>query len=636
MKTYILLLFLITTLLVKGQITFEKIYNFTEIMYTESVIQESDSGFMIAGYGWSTNYSGYDGAIFKTNKYGDSIWLKQSGFVENDHYYDIIKTNDNGYAFTGDIHVGYSDEDLNLVKTDSNGNIVWSTNFGGGNWENGYSLLQTDNNDFIMAGYSNSINGTGPQPYDFYIIKANSNGNLMWETKLGGTQNEYAYSVCTANNNSCIVAGTTSSYGVGNNIYLAKLDSNGNIVWTKTYENGSSAKSIHPTLDGNYYVIATNQLLGNPQQIVALKINEDGDTLWSKTYSGTESYYASYGIPSSDGGFAITGYTYTNTSTGSDILLIKTDSDGNKLWTKTYGDIANEYGNCVKQTNDGGYIITGDGSNNSIGQFTKLIKTDSLGCVKPIIDSISGQLNVSLYDTIYYHSIDWRGEDYNWITSYGEIVSGQGSNTVAIVWNQIGTDTIEVYVSNGCGLDSMSMTINIDTCVSPLISPIYGDTDVYLYDIEDYYVSLIEGKNPVSYLWNVVCGSILSGQHTPSIVVEWDHEGFGSIAVTATNECGTDTQIIENIPIIFSTVYNKEISSFSIYPNPTKGYINIENHHDIRDYKIEIFDIHGRLINSTTWTINNNQIDLSSLQNGTYFIKIIVKNEINVKKVIKY
>ncbi len=627
MKTCILLFFSIATLWAKGQITFEKRYYFSEMFYAKSVLQENDSGFVIAGNGWSSNYTGYDGCLFRTNKFGDSIWLKQTGFVEDDHAYDLIKTNDNGYAYTGDIQVGIGYDDVLLVKADNNGNIEWSFNFGGMNCDEGHSLVQTYNNDFIIAGFSNS----GPPSTGFYVIKTYNNGNFQWEKTIGG---ERAFSVCRANNNSTIVAGKISSPGIGSNIHLVKLDSNGNIVWTKTYENGIYAVCIQPILDGNYIVIATNQILGYPNQMITLKINEDGDTLWAKTYSSDESYYPTCCAPSNDGGFVITGYVATYTSNGNEILLIKADNDGNILWLKTYGNNANESGRSVKQTNDGGYIITGDGSYYCINPFIDLIKTDSLGCVKPIIDSIAGHLNVSIYDTIYYRSIDIRGEEYSWTTGFGEIVSGQGNDTVDISWNQLGTDTLQVYVSNGCGIDSMSLIINIDTCISPLLGPIYGNTDVYLFYIEEYYVNLLEGKNPVSYFWDVECGSILSGQNTPSIVVEWDQEGIGSISVTATNECGTDSQYIGGIFIIYPAVNDQIENHFSISPNPSQGIINIEIPLDIENYIIEVFDLNGRLFYQMKKPRNINQIDLSTLQKGIYLIKLKMKDKIKVEKII--
>ena len=159
MKTFIpLLLLALTARCAIGQITFEKIFSPAQIFYSESVIQENDSGFVVIGHIQKTNTYGYDACLFKTNKYGDSIWLKPTGFTEENHGYDAIKTNDNGYAFVGDINGGYGKEDMLLVKTDLQGNIEWNTNFGGVNWEHGYSLFQTNNNDFIMAGTSNSIN----------------------------------------------------------------------------------------------------------------------------------------------------------------------------------------------------------------------------------------------------------------------------------------------------------------------------------------------------------------------------------------------------------------------------------------------------------------------------------------------
>ena len=637
MKTFILLLLLIPSLWLNGQITFEKRYYENGILYTYSVLQEVDSGFIITGDGYIPGNPDYDGCLLKTDKLGDTIWLKRTGFIENDHSYSVIKTNDNGYIFTGDIHVGYANKNLNLVKTNNNGIIEWNNNYGGVNWETGYSLIQTNNNDFIIAGCSNSISGPGAQPFDFYVIKTNINGNLQWEKKIGGTENEYAFSVCKANNNSCIVAGSTSSYGAGaTDIYLVKLDYYGNIVWEKTYgsENGECAKCIQASYDGNYIITATQQIIGGGNtNIILLKINENGDTLWTKTYGNNGSYTGTYGIPVNDGGYIITGNINDSISQGTDLLLLKTNNIGNILWIERFGKQGYEVGNCVQQTYDGGYIITGYG-NNSTSYFTYLTKTDSLGCVRPVIDSITGHLNVSVNDTLTYYCFDVRGEDYLWTTAFGELTSGQGNDTVAISWDQLGTDTIKVYVSNACGIDSISLLINIDTCVSPLLSPIFGNTDVYLYDVEEYYVNLIEGKTPVTYLWNVICGSILSGQNTPFVVVEWDSEGIGSIEVIATNECGIDTQIIEDIAIFFQKVQELKQFNYSIFPNPTQGIINVRIPEEIKKYEIEIFDINGRSLIQSTITLNNNQIDLSALQKGIYFIMIKMKNKTKVEKII--
>ena len=597
MKTFILLLILIPSLWVNGQITFEKKYYFNETFYTYSVLQETDSGFVISG-----SISGnpqYDGCLLRTNKFGDTVWLKRTGFIEDDHSYSVIKTNDNGYVFTGDIHIGYANKNLNLVKTNSNGIIEWSNNFGGVNLENGYSAIQTNDNNFIVAGYSNSISGPGAQPYDMYIIKTNNNGYLLWEKKIGGPENEYAYSVCEANNNSCIVAGYTNSYGSGSkDIYLVKLDYNGDIVWTKTYgwENAEQAKCIQPTFDGNYIVTATQQIIfgGATFNIILLKINENGDTLWTKTYGNNGSYFGKYGIPTNDGGYIITGSINDSASQETDLLLLKTNNIGNILWIERFGNEGYEVGNCVQQTNDSGYIVTGYGVSGNTSPFAYLIKTDSIGCIKPVIDSIIGHLNVSVNDTLTYYCFDIRGEDYIWTTGFGEVTSGQGNDTAMISWDQLGIDTIKVYVSNGCGIDSASLVVNIDSCVSPLLSPIYGNTNVCLYDIEEYNVNLIEGKQPIIYLWNVTCGTILSGQNTLSIVVEWDSIGLGSIEVIATNECGTDTQIIEDILIIYPVVQELKQSNYSIFPNPSQGIINLKIPENIKKYEIEIFDIKGR------------------------------------------
>lgn len=191
---------------------------------------------------------------------------------------------------------------------------------------------------------------------------------------------------------------------------------------------------------------------------IALMINENGDTLWTKTYTDSISRYASHCIQSNDGGFVITGRNATSSSDGLDILLMKTDINGNILWNNAYGNTGYEHANCVKQTSDGGYIISGD-DNSSNDHYIFLVKTDSLGCIKPHIDLISGHLDVSLNDTIFYHCIDLRGQNYNWTSGNGEIISGQENDIVAITWDQLGTDTIQVHVSNDCGMDNMSLII---------------------------------------------------------------------------------------------------------------------------------------------------------------------------------
>ncbi|MCF8302044.1 MAG: T9SS type A sorting domain-containing protein [Bacteroidales bacterium] len=634
MRTYLLTLILASTLSCTGQITFEERFSDFPLLYSSAVMQVEDSGYVISGYGFG-NEPDYHGCWLRTNKYGESIWQNLTGLEEDDYLYAGTKTSDYGFILTGDIYEEDEGKNVLLVKVDNEGEMQWAEDFGGVNSDFGKAIYQTGNNNFLITGYTSSMYGSNPQPYDFYVIKTNVDGELLWEKNIGGDEDEYAYSACPAANNSVIIAGSTSSYGPwGSNIFLVKLDNDGNVVWTKTYDNGDAARSIKPLTDGNYIVLAKYKPLSGMDQIVALKINENGDTLWCKNYSEVLGGRVKDCAPTNDGGYVITGNKYVGWLNVTDIMLLRADNNGNLLWSRYFGNSAAESGESVKQTYDGGFVITGGGSYSCQNPFITLVKTDSTGCVKPLIDSITGHRHVSIFDTIPYSCIDSRGAEYNWTSGYGEIVTGQGYDSVGIVWEQTGVDTLQVTVSNGCGIDTMCITITIDSCLPPLITPISGNTDVYLYDVEEYSVDLLEGKSPVTYAWNVKLGSILSGQNTPCITVEWNEEGYGIIEVEAINECGSHIQLIEGIYIIYSDVQEQVNTGISIFPNPSHGLLNINLPKHVDYGSIEIFDIKGELVFRQTITKARNRLNLSFLHQGLYLIKLKIEDEVKVGKLV--
>jgi len=191
----------------------------------------------------------------------------------------------------------------------------------------------------------------------------------------GGTDDDYAYSVQQTSDGGYIVAGETWSFGAGSwDIFLIKTDTNGNIIWAKTYggTDWDVARSVQHTSDGGYIVAGYTRSFGaGSDDIFLIKTNANGNISWAKTYGGTSWDYAYSVQQTSDGGYIVAGWT--DSFGAGDIFLIKTNANGNIIWAKTYGETGGDYASSVQQTSDDGYIVAGSNSD------VFLIKTDANG-----------------------------------------------------------------------------------------------------------------------------------------------------------------------------------------------------------------------------------------------------------------
>jgi hypothetical protein len=254
--------------------------------------------------------------------------------------------------------------------------------YGGTNWDEAFSVQQTSDGGYIVAGRTNSF---GAGYWDIFLIKTDANGNIIWAKTYGGTDFDEAYSVQQTSDGGYIVAGSTLSFGPGGYaIFLIKTDANGNIIWAKTYggTNWDEAFSVQQTSDGGYIVAGFTESFGaGGLDIFLIKTDANGNIIWAKTYGGTDNDYAYSVRQTSDGGYIVAGET--NYFVGDvNIFLIKTDANGNIIWAKTYGGTDWDDALSVQQTSDGGYIVAGKtNSFGAVGFDIFLIKTDANGDV---------------------------------------------------------------------------------------------------------------------------------------------------------------------------------------------------------------------------------------------------------------
>ncbi len=311
-------------------------------------------------------------------------WTKTFGGIYSESGSSVEQTSDGGYIIAGSTtSFGSGQSDVYLIKTNSLGDTIWTRTFGGNLEDIGYSVEQTSDGGYIIAGPTQSYGGP---PEDFYLIKTDSLGDTLWIRNYGGTEQQRAYSIQQTTDNGYIVAGleydmTYDSY----NILLIKINYLGDSIWSKVYggEPDYVGKSICQTFDGGYIIVGYTRSAIKSSDIYLIKTNSLGDTLWTRAYGGNSRDVGQSVQQTADGGYIIAGYTCSFGVDSSDVYLIKTDSLGDTLWTKTYGGITWDIGNQVQQTADSGYVVVGNTESFGVGGYdVYLIKTKSVSGVE--------------------------------------------------------------------------------------------------------------------------------------------------------------------------------------------------------------------------------------------------------------
>lgn len=260
---------------------------------------------------------------------------------------------------------------------------LWGKTIGGKEADGGKAICKTEKGGFLIAGYTFS-EGSGDA--DVLVIKIDTNGNEEWTKIIGGKGTEYAYG-CTEVKDGFLVTGYTTSFGSGSkDVYLIKLDRSGKVIWSKTYGGKSwdVGMSVCETPDGGYAVCGFTHSYGKGEEdIYLIKTDTGGNEIWSKTYGGQRYEIGNSIFLTEDGGFLLAGTTGTFGKGNCDYYLIKTDSEGNEVWAKPYGTKGRRgYGydwcNSGYLTADKGIILIGQTDFTDL-QDAQVFKIDSEG-----------------------------------------------------------------------------------------------------------------------------------------------------------------------------------------------------------------------------------------------------------------
>jgi hypothetical protein len=248
-----------------------------------------------------------------------------------------------------------------------------------------YSLIATSDGGYTMVGYTQYSVGVN---YDFWLVKTDALGNIQWNQTYGGEGGDSPDSLIATSDGGYAIIGTTDSFGAGNtDFWLVKTDANGNIEWNQTYGGPTVeiAGALVATSDGGYALAGGWNCSAGGADFWLIKTDEFGNVEWNQTYGGADYDGAGALVATSDGGYALAGYTESFGAGNRDFWLIKTDANGNMEWNKTYGGADVDGANSLVATSDGGYALAGGTISFGVGGGDLwFIKTDENG-VAPVV-----------------------------------------------------------------------------------------------------------------------------------------------------------------------------------------------------------------------------------------------------------
>ncbi|MGB7062027.1 MAG: dockerin type I repeat-containing protein [Candidatus Zixiibacteriota bacterium] len=363
--------------------------------------QTSEGGYIVTGITLSYG-SGAQVYLIKTDRRGDTLWARTYGGAGWDQGNSVRQTSDGGYIVAGWTDSFGSAIQVYLIKTDSGGDTIWTRTYGGADWENGVEVRQTRDRGYAIVG-SKRIR---PRIWDVYLIKTDSTGGLQWSRTYGGNRNDKGYSVEQTRDGGYIIAGYYGCAGYPDySVYLIKTDPGGDTLWTRTYYPEGSWWSLGLdcalTWDGGYIVTGFSIDQAIDQDVYLIKTDAEGDTIWTRTYGGNNWESGAAVRPTYDGGYILAGVSQDSASGSNRIYLIKTDGEGDTLWTRIYGGSGGDSPYEVLLASDGGYLVVGATSSYGAGSADMYLLKISAFPEAILAGDANGNGEVNVGDVVY-------------------------------------------------------------------------------------------------------------------------------------------------------------------------------------------------------------------------------------------
>ncbi len=357
-KYFFILLLLVITLVINAQIIpdtlWTKTYGGLGTDLGISMQKTFDNGFILTGNTWSV---GSDIWLIKTDENGIEEWSQTFGGSGLDYAHSVQQTSDFGYIIAGSTSsYGAGERDGWLIKTDEFGIEEWNQTFGQEEYDSAFSAQQTIDGGYIITGYSVFPD---EEQTDSWLIKTDEFGNVEWNQTFGGDGDDQLYSVQQTSDNGFILAGITNSYGSGP-AWLIKTDEFGNEEWSQTFDSSYSG-FVHSVQQTMYedYILTGYKNTDYYSDAWLLKTDDNGIVEWSQTFdTGYDEEFRSV-YQTIDDGYIMAGCTDKFSYSESDILVVKTDVNGDEEWRRIYGDSGIDRAHSIQQISENDFVVLG-------------------------------------------------------------------------------------------------------------------------------------------------------------------------------------------------------------------------------------------------------------------------------------
>ncbi|GEM_PF-793678 len=572
-----------------------------------SVCQTDNGGYIAVGRTWSYGAGQADFYVVATDENGNELWYETFGGSDFEEPEDIKNVGGGAFVIVGRTKsFGAGDYDIYVVKMAADGSEIWSNTYGTSGYDDAYSVVAApDGSGYLIVGSTNYYGGV-----KIYLIKVSPDGDLLWERTIAGSSYNDGYYIDTTSDGNYIISGdVTRDVNSDYDVYLSKVDPSGNQIWSVTYDSPSGTADdegfcVHETSDGGFIVSGRSGHWYSGDALL-LKTDADGNILWTRQYN-----FYDYGDECSwsvteadDGGFILTGEAGTGGWGSYDLFLIKTNSVGNLLWAWFLGGNEDEHGACIIPTNDGNYAVVGE--SNSYGDAD-----GDLYLLKFSQESIEEAVSIDMAPNNPPVVVPPGGS----FTYTGYLTNNTEQIRGVDIWIMLDVPGIGLYgpimQMNNISLDPYQNLSGAVTQDIPIYAPAgtykyiayCGDYNNFIYDSTWFEFTVTNSTQGNSDSWELACWNL-------------------------NNEI--DNPIAQQLP---------QSNNLRNYPNPFNAQTSISFDVPTADnISLEIYNIMGQkvatLVNGNieagTHTVVWNAGDYSS---GIYFYKLTAGNKVFTKR----
>ena len=416
----------------------------------------------------------YDGWIFKVDSVGKVEWSKNFGEEGSNAFYSVIQTMDGGYVAVGGYQlIPYLSNSRIFwaIKIDSIGEKVWERSFGADDNNIANKVIETKEGDLVLCGSDMGRESTGYS--NIKVIKLNSKGHEVWSRDYGGSSSDVVHDILETDDKNLIIAGYTfskdgdfSSNKGQFDGWVMKIGYYGEVIWSKLYgsDKNDRLNSISKTEDGGYIVagstVSWKVYNGGKDEYWILKLDKDGNVEWERRFGTKGNDEAMKAFETKDGNFIVAGYSdgeyYDNGRNYGlkDYWIIKFNKVGWIIWASNYGGKSNDVPFSIFELKNGQYVMGGRSGSKSYdidttdwqGNFWVMKIDDNsfvekIGISESVFSIIESQTRISNTNS------DIR------FTIHPNIVTSTASVTLELTEN--GKTTLELFDSQGRRIETL-------------------------------------------------------------------------------------------------------------------------------------------------------------------------------------